>query len=394
MIPTLQIGSPLTVSAQTEVESVTSFSKIGYYTNASGVGSTTANAATGGNYDAGFGNTGFNYTIYTGLTGADIDGMDSDFTFFNYDFSAFENTTNSVIDVCLTNRSHTLACGGQEDNQFKGSNSTTASKGLVQFQNGDKNSSFGTGDILIEVLMDHNSTAQTSTPFYADIFSYGDRTNNAIYRLLLEETGDNTATFEGTVEYIMLNQLNVDVASTYNTLDTVSDEIDIIVHEDLTDEDSPRINYFDLGQDGVSTQIADQVEAPSHSGVVTLDMENYKIADTVVVTLDDQDMNTDSELIDVYVTSATDDFVGDGSGTHVLDITFNDQAWTAAASGKTDGSPDDGLFKSGFTIVETGVDSGIFVGSFQIPKTYYDAGSATTVTTTGTDIEVNYQESS
>ena len=67
---------------------------------------------------------------------------------------------------------------------------------------------------------------------------------------------------------------------------------------------------MDLGSDGVSTQIADQVAAPSHSGVVTFDNDNYKTADTVVITLDDQDMNTDSELIDVYVTKA-DDKVGE-----------------------------------------------------------------------------------
>jgi len=32
---------------------------------------------------------------------------------------------------------------------------------------------------------------------------------------------------------------------------------------------------LDLGTDGVSTQIADQVEAPSHSGVGTFDSGNY-----------------------------------------------------------------------------------------------------------------------
>ena len=35
-----------------------------------------------------------------------------------------------------------------------------------------------------------------------------------------------------------------------------------------------------------STQIADQLEAPTHSGVVSFDLDNYKIADTVVVTLE------------------------------------------------------------------------------------------------------------
>ena len=51
---------------------------------------------------------------------------------------------------------------------------------------------------------------ETGDSFYIDLFSFGDRTNNAIYRMLLEETGDNTATFVGEVEFIMLNQINID----------------------------------------------------------------------------------------------------------------------------------------------------------------------------------------
>jgi hypothetical protein len=100
-------------------------------------------------------------------------------------------------------------------------------------------------------------------------------------------------------------------------------------------------------------------------------------------------LNTDSGLLDVYITS-TDDKVGNAGTDHILDITFNDQTWIASLG--TAGSPDDGLEASGFTLVETDVDSGIFTGSFQIPATYYDSGSATTVTTTGTDIEVNYND--
>ena len=140
-------------------------------------------------------------------------------------------------------------------------------------------------------------------PVIIDVFSFGNSTNNAIYRILLEETGDNTATFEGTIEFTMLNQINVDLDATYTSLATIDQDVDIIVHEDLTDEDSPRVNYLDLGADGISTQIADQLEAPTHNGVVSFDLDNYKIGDTVVVTLDDQDMNEDSELIDVYTTN-------------------------------------------------------------------------------------------
>ena len=165
----------------------------------------------------------------------------------------------------------------------------------------------------------------------------------------------------------MVNQLNGDTSTIFDAIDTIDDTIDIIVHEDLTDEDSPRINYFDLGADGVSTQISDQVEAPSHSGVVSFDLETYKTADTVVVTLDDQDMNVDSELVDVYLTQ-TDDNVGNSGTDHLVDITFDDSQWT-------------GLYETGFTLVETSADSGIFVGSFQVPSSQ-----------TGKDIEVNYND--
>nr|AIF22845.1 hypothetical protein [uncultured marine thaumarchaeote SAT1000_10_G09] len=227
---------------------------------------------------------------------------------------------------------------------------------------------------------------------YVDIFTFGDRVNNAIYRLLLEESDDNSATFEGDVEFIMLNQINVDAVATFSGLSTYGSSLTMIVHEDMTDEDSPRINYMDLGADGVETQIADQVAAPSHSGVVTFDSANYKTADTVVVTLDDQDLNTDSGLLDVYITDR-DDKVGNEGTDHILDITFNDVLWQNGADlGKTAGTPHDGLEASGFTLVETAVDSGIFTGSFQVPVDYYDSGSATTVTTTGTDIEVNYND--
>jgi len=199
----------------------------------------------------------------------------------------------------------------------------------------------------------------------------------------------------------LLNQLNVDDLTTFTGLTTYGSSITMIVHEDMTDEDSPRINYLDLGSDGVNTQIADQVAAPSHSGVVTFDSANYKTADTVVVTLDDQDLNTDSGLLDVYITKS-DDKVGNfgatgASGDHVLDITFNDHIWKAGTvGGLLEGSPDNGLYASGFTLVETAVDSGIFVGSFQVPATYWNDASGVTettaVTTTGTDIEVNLRE--
>ncbi|HXV38805.1 MAG TPA: hypothetical protein VD699_04470 [Nitrosopumilaceae archaeon] len=290
-----------------------------------------------------------------------------------------------------------------------------------------------------------------TTPVTADFFAFGirndgeresERVNNAIYRFELEESGDNTGTFIGTAEYTMLNQVNIFNAGTYAGLRTVDDEVTFIVHDDLDDEDAPRINYLDLGADGVSTQIADQKDAATNSGTVAFDKDSYKIADTVTVTVNDSDLNVDSDLIDIYVTvvpgravsgsaagtaitvGATDpaeETVGvalGGTGVYtdgtpigrLLDITFDDEKWassrsnadTTAGSDCTDlelangAAFDDGLADAGFTLIETGTDTGVFKGDFQIPSIYCSraaiAGGATitTLSTTGTDIEVNY----
>jgi hypothetical protein len=207
----------------------------------------------------------------------------------------------------------------------------------------------------------------------------------------------------------MINQLNVQQAATYTGLSVTSDEATFIAFEDLTDEDAPRVNYLDLGADGVSTQIADQLEAPSHSGVVSFDSESYKVADTVTITLEDADLNVDTDLIDVFTVvdfdgDADNDTVGIQTGLdsgfsfgslgRLLDVTFDDAKWTdgvtACDTYMTSNAIDNGLFSTGFTLVETGADTGVFTGNFQVPAKYCTTDSTTGVSTTGVDLEVNY----
>ena len=389
-VPSLQIGSPISLDSTSQIGvsnmTIGTFNKIGTLTN---------NMLDTGDTDI---------TVnFTKSTIADFRTVmnGTDFVFVNYNVTSIINVVTGLDLVAAdSSANNSIRLYGTAET------ATTLEAGLVQLTAGSitaKSSTLDeTGSVRLNFTQTGGSVALAGETLYVDIFTFGDkvgkdRQNNAIYRLLLEESGDDTATFVGDVEFIMLNQINEDKAATFSGLTTISDEIDIIVHEDLTDEDSPRINYLDLGADGVETQIGDQVEAPSHSGVVTFDSANYKIADTVVVTLDDQDLNTDSELIDVYITS-TDDNVGDGAGQHVVDITFNDVKWQSGNDAKSDstyaGSPNDGLESTGFTLVETTQDSGLFTGSFQVPSTYYDSARSTTTdkthTTTGTDIEVNY----
>jgi hypothetical protein len=78
----------------------------------------------------------------------------------------------------------------------------------------------GTNAVILGITITALSSDLTldagTYPITADFTRYGisddgeqsnERFNDAIYRLELEETGDNTATFAGTLEYIMLNQI-------------------------------------------------------------------------------------------------------------------------------------------------------------------------------------------
>ncbi|MCV0413018.1 hypothetical protein [Nitrosarchaeum sp.] len=260
----------------------------------------------------------------------------------------------------------------------------------------------------------------TNTPdaIAADFISYGflndglqanQRIANQIVRIEAEETGDNTSTFEGSLEFIMLNQLNILDRNTYLDLTLIADDPNFIVHDDLDDEDSPRVNYNDLGADGVTTQVADQQAAPAHSGVVSMDASSYKNADTVTITLQDLDLNVDSDLVDIYTVVSQAGSLKDVVGTNstsialstgddlgrLLDITFDDQKWTtptgACLTSLTNaGITDTGLGATGFTLVETGAETGIFVGDFQIPAAWCRSGATASESVTGLDIEVNY----
>ena len=253
----------------------------------------------------------------------------------------------------------------------------------------------------------------TVMPVVVDFFSFGflndgeaasDRVANQIVRLELEETGDNTGLFEGSLEYTMINQLNILDAETYEGLGTIADDPSFIVIEDLTDEDSPRVNYLEIIDDGVPTFRADQEEAPSHSGVVSFDNDNYKIADTVYITLEDQDLNVDSDLLEIYTTVQDGNDVAFGAVGEaglpdlsfgalgrLLDVTFDDTTWkTPNGTCDLSGTADTGLDAVTFSLVETGAETGVFLGSFEIPDRWCATDDGDPETTTGLDIEVNY----
>jgi len=403
LVPSLTIGSPLTIQTAATVGGVTiadddanttgnnptAFSKIASV-NTSTLESSSATANLAINTKI----TGAQWTTFQAL--GDYEFMNFHLTNITTDIVSFgvgttagapvdSTTTADCVEKITANAAWSANAGASAGKEYGYITDKLASSQTV--------CNASTGGLIVNIVA-NTIISDTDAEFVVDFFSFDGATNNAIYRIELEETGDNTAEFAGSVEYVMLNQLNADQSSTYGAINPIQDDVDVVVHLDMTDEDSLRVNYLDLGADGVSTQVADQEEAPTHSGSADLDLDTYKIADTVVVTISDQDLNTDSELIDVYITSTTDEKVGDGSGDHIMDITFDDQIWTTKTLGSCSGTitGDEGLSATGFTLVESGIDSGIFTGSFQVPTNFCHSGSDTIVGVTGTDIEVNYND--
>jgi hypothetical protein len=355
------------------------------------------------------------------------------FNFFNYNVESFDANTVSIF---LLNQTNPIL---DATNDYSAQTSPGVSNAVVLVANGtgqdyislnnlDANL-FGsatpkTQNIGLAIEFDYSGAATArgvtgiddKEAIVADFFSFGftddgvqasERIAHQIIRIEAEETGDNTSTFEGSLEFIMVNQLNIIDVNTFAGISPIADDPSFIVIEDLTDEDSPRVSYNDLGADGVVTPISDQEDAPSHSGVVSLNQDSYKQADTVIITLEDLDLNVDSDLIDIYTTVAVDanggndnDQVGVdvpavqeslsfGSQGRLLHVAFDDARWQNNG-GLCSPQFDNGLFATGFTLIETTKDSGKFLGDFQIPADFCKSAAATPVTVTGLDIEVKY----
>ncbi len=373
LVPTLQIGSPVSLvsggsitmngvsaGSQSVVNgfsfTIDSYSKIARVLDALGTSATIG--------------------IHTGILVSDLNALElkGGNEFLSIDLRTIVGGTAAISTITITEANSTTVLGtvavgtsgsgnGQQTNAFLANNTN-----LAQSPSGTK--------VGMTIVLDGANASSNSGGISIDFMSFGDSINHSIYRMELEESGDNTGVFEGTIEYVMVNQLNMAATSqtsTIDALDFVDDNIIILVTSTSTDEDGPRVNYLDLGSDGVSTQIAAQQDAPTHSGVADLDMDTYKIADTVVITITDMDLNTDSGLLDIYTVQSND---ADGTASDVVlfNVTFDDNEWAD-------------LDQQSLTLVETTVDSGVFVGTFQIPSTYTG-----TTTTTGTDIEVNYMD--
>ncbi len=221
-------------------------------------------------------------------------------------------------------------------------------------------------------------SATADYAIYADFCNFdqnnGSLTHNCMYRLEAVETGDSTGIFEGTVEYInMTNSTSGgSISGEHDGNDhevegllgyVKGDALSVVLMDSVSGSDSVRIVYNDTDSFQVATKIGAQLETSTHTADISLDADTYGSADIATITIVDADLNSDSAGRDTYKNSST---------TFQMNIT---------SSGSTTVQYP---FAADITIIETGDNTGVFVGTFSVPDfkgsdmelIYYDAKDA------------------
>ncbi len=233
-------------------------------------------------------------------------------------------------------------------------------------------------------------------PIILDFFSFGldnslNGINNSIYRFELEETSDNSSTFEGTLEYAITNQLNILDVNFIKTISTIDDDVKFLITDRSVDEEGVFISYSDLDKVGLSTTVSAKSDIFTHSGVVSTGSTSYRFGQSVVIILNDPDLNLKSDKVDVYSVindpnSPNVDTVG-SNGIKMLEILIKDVRYKRCT---INGVEHGGLASTGFNLIETGPSTGIFEGSFSMPSKICNKSGTQLISPAGGSIEIKY----
>jgi hypothetical protein len=262
-----------------------------------------------------------------------------------------------------------------------------------------------TDPLTVDFIMNTPTTETiadgTILPIAVDFFGIGiigdglktdERINNSIYRAELEETSANSGMFTGTIEYVVTNQLNQFDSNLIKSLRTISNEIKFLINDELSDEDAINLAYSDIAKVGVPIGISAKTEIKTQTGSVTLESQTYRFGQPVVVVLTDPDLNTKHDIIDIYnvvdnPSSEADDTVGDSNGNILLEIKIKGFRYHRC---NINGVEHAGLGSTGFALVETGTDTGVFKGSFKMPSQICNETRTKLISPAGGSIEVSY----
>ena len=336
----------------------------------------------------------------------DVSESNTDGTnWINYDLRSFENDYG-VSDFSDT--SFTLSFGilGTFPITIVDAGDISSPYGFIQIDDVDiADISDESGTVFLVIDFDSTGTGDVLTvfneinqqPIVFDFFSFGIKNsndvNNSIYRFELEETSDNSATFDGTMEYSVANQLNILDPTFIQTIQTINDQIKFIVTDRLVDDEGIFISYFDLDATGIFTTTSSHSDINTNTGIISSDSKSYRFGQPVTLTLNDPDLNLKNDLVDIYFVindsnSPNVDTVGK-DGITLLEVLIKDIRYKRCT---VDGVAYGGLGDTGFTLVETGPSTGIFEGVFKMPSKICNKSGTEIISSAGGSLDAKYYD--
>ncbi len=328
----------------------------------------------------------------------------------NFDLKSFEQQLgiSSFSDTNMT--LHFGGLPGTTIVQILDPGDITSGRGLVQLDDADIsaiNSIPSSSSVFLVINFDSSantvsagmiSNEKDSQPIVIDFFSFGQKNsqeiNNAIYRFELEETSNNSGIFVGTIEYTVTNQVNIFDSNLITSLRTIDDRIKFLVNDRLIDEEGINIAYSDIAKVGVTISTSTKTDIKTHSGTVSFTSNTYRFGQPVFFVLNDSDLNQKHDTIESYQVvndpnSPNVDTVGTSNGELLVEILIKDFRYKRCT---INGVEHGGLASTGFILVETGTNSGIFEGSFKMPTQICDKTGTKLISTAGGSLDAKYHD--
>ncbi len=355
-------------------------------------------------------------SLNLGISASDLQSLfidtslpDSDGSnWLNYDLRSFTNDLG-VSDFTDTSIELSFGSLGTSPVIIIDSGDLSSPIGFIQLDNSNIQNIFNkTGTVFVVINFDSSddnvgvgniSDEDDVQPIIFDFFSFGidnfednfEIINNSIYRFELEETANDSATFDGTLEYAVANQLNILDPLLIQTLRPINDDVQFFITDRLVDNEGLSISYSDLAAVGVVVTKSTKSDIDTHSGIVSFNAKSFRFGQPVTVTLNDPDLNLKNDLVDIYFVindpnSENVDTVGK-DGVILLEVLFGDIRYKRCT---IDGIEHGGLGATGFTFVETGPSTAIFEGVFRIPTKICNKSGTELISTAGHSLDAKY----
>jgi hypothetical protein len=160
----------------------------------------------------------------------------------------------------------------------------------------------------------------------------------------------------------------------------------------MIDNEGISIQYSDV-QVGAIIPKSSKFDINTNSGVVTT-KSSLRFGHPVTITLNDPDLNIADDIINIYTVnddpnSPLVDTVADTGGGLLMEILIKDIRYERCT---IDGKEFGGLASTGFSLIETGTNTGIFEGTFKMPTEFCNKTGTKLITTAGGSIDAKYHD--